>query len=197
MIEEWKYIEDFPDYQVSNLGRVKSLKFNKEKIMKQRILNNGYLYICLVKNKNYKTVLVHRLVLKSFKHIENSKLFECNHIDGNKLNNNIKNLEWCTRSENEKHAHRTGLKTNKGINNPQYGISPLKETRDKISKSNKNDNHLSYKLKKEHVIKIKRLLKESILIQKEIAKIFKVDPTTISKIKLGITWNDVILKEEE
>ena len=56
-----------------------------------------------------KTFRLHRLVMLAFKPIENSKDYEVNHIDGNKLNNKLENLEWCTSSENQQHAFRTGL----------------------------------------------------------------------------------------
>jgi len=59
---------------------------------------------------------VHRIVAKHFLDSQNGKN-EVNHIDGNKLNNNADNLEWCTKSENIKHAHNTGLINNVGVNN--------------------------------------------------------------------------------
>lgn len=96
--EIWKAIKDYPNYEVSNYGRVK----NKNKIMKPYKTNNGYLHIFLSKNGRQKQFLLHRLVANIF--IDNpNHLKEVNHIDGNKENNRIDNLEWCTRKQNVHH----------------------------------------------------------------------------------------------
>lgn len=57
---------------------------------------------------------VHRLILENFKPVENMDKMQVNHIDGNKWNNKLSNLEWVTCSENNKHAHKIGLKSQKG-----------------------------------------------------------------------------------
>lgn len=115
MKEIWKDIVGYEGlYQVSNLGRVKSL--NKmagwsdraEKILTPRKIQ-GYLIAHLGCCNKFKNMSVHRLVATAF--IPNRENKPCvNHIDGNKLNNNVENLEWCTRSENDRHAFRTGLR---------------------------------------------------------------------------------------
>lgn len=112
MEEEWKDIEGYEgDYQVSNFGRVKSFKrdFNG-KILKVR-KNNGYGMVDL-RNKELKKhfLLVHRLVAKYFLNNIEGKDY-VNHKDGNKLNNHVKNLEWCTHSDNMKHAYKNKLCT--------------------------------------------------------------------------------------
>ena len=88
-------------YQVSNLGRVKSLgnsKTRKEKILKPEI-RTGYYSVNLCKSGKRKKHRVHRLVAQAF--IENPKnLPVINHIDENKLNNCVENLEWCTHEYN-------------------------------------------------------------------------------------------------
>lgn len=102
--EIWKDIVGFEGlYQISNYGNIKSfVKNNKGKPMKQRILRN-YMSIGLTKNKKQYTFFVHRLVAETF--IPNPNNFPCvNHIDGDKLNNSINNLEWVTYSENSKHS---------------------------------------------------------------------------------------------
>lgn len=125
--EVWKPIVGYEGlYEVSNLGRVKTLKINndkarhqKTKILKQCKNSSGYLIV----NLSNKTKRVHRLVAMTF--IPNpNKLPIINHKDGNKLNNNVSNLEWCTHSYNNKEAYKLGLKTgylkNKtGINYPR------------------------------------------------------------------------------
>lgn len=94
-------------YQVSNLGRVKSLPRNgtilTEKIIKPHLLKSGYLQVELSKNNKMHGYRVHRLVAESF--VLNPEQKECvNHIDGDKTNNKVENLEWVTRSENQLHA---------------------------------------------------------------------------------------------
>ena len=86
-------------YQVSNFGRVKSLWFDKEKILKQTQKENGYLCVNLHMNKKQKTFLIHRLVANMFISNPESKP-EINHLDEDKTNNKFDNLEWCTREYN-------------------------------------------------------------------------------------------------
>ena len=100
--EIWKYIENFPQYQVSNLGRILSLKNPKKpKILKGRITKKGYHQVHLhdINGKSY-SKQVHRLVLETFSPKVDMKLLEVNHKDENKLNNNLSNLEWVTHTEN-------------------------------------------------------------------------------------------------
>lgn len=105
--EIWKYVIDHENYyQVSNLGRVKSLRFNKEKILKQSINNNGYLTLCLSKNKKYKNLKVHKLVAIAFlNHVPCGYKEVVNHIDFDRTNNNVKNLEIVTARENSNQKH--------------------------------------------------------------------------------------------
>ena len=98
--EEWREVTDFPGYRVSNLGRVIGLKGD---ILKP--IGKTYLCVNLYKERKMKTVKIHRLVARAFLPIVKGK--ECvNHKDGNKYNNNVNNLEWCTWQENSLHAHR-------------------------------------------------------------------------------------------
>ena len=132
MKEIWKDIENYEGYyQISNLGRVKSLnrtvkrsdgrvEYRKGTLMKTRISNSNKAKnknasdresITLNKDGNTKYHLIHRLVAKAFiPNPENKKTV--NHIDGNPLNNIVTNLEWATYSENVKHAYDNGLYPN-------------------------------------------------------------------------------------
>ena len=110
IIEEWRNIIGFEGlYQVSNLGRVKSLKdrYNnpREIIMKQNLMKDGYYQIGLWKNSKVKNYFVHRLVAIAF--IPNpDNLPFINHIDEDKTNNCVDNLEWCTASYNNVYGNR-------------------------------------------------------------------------------------------
>ena len=104
MIEQWKFIVDYPDYEVSNLGRIKSLKGGKEKLLNPKINTCGYLQVSLFKNGEEKYYLVHRLVASAF--IPNPNNYpQVNHKDENKLNNCVDNLEWCTNQYNQDYSN--------------------------------------------------------------------------------------------
>jgi hypothetical protein len=128
-MEIWKPIKDYDDlYEVSNKGRIKSLidfKFGRiikrELILKNHTDIKGYLYCSLSKERKLKHHKVHRLVALNFiPNLENKP--QVNHKDGNKKNNKIENLEWCTAKENVQHAFKTKLRIiQKGKNNPMCG----------------------------------------------------------------------------
>ena len=109
MNEKWKSIKSFDSYQISDFGNVRSLNYNKTgkiNLLKQKTTSDGYNEILLCKNSKYKTFKVHRLVAINF--INNyEKKPQVNHINGNKTDNNVNNLEWVTASENLKHRYRT------------------------------------------------------------------------------------------
>jgi hypothetical protein len=177
MKEVWRTIEDFSNYQISSIGRVKSKarwvpmpncngkRFWPERIMKSRKDKNGYSIIHLSNNGKGKTLKIHRLIAQAF--ICNLENKPCvNHLDGNVKNNNVENLEWSTVLENTQHAVRTGLFDIKG---------------EKCFKA---------KLKNEDVLKIRELLEENVAISK-IAAMFPISIRTIYDIKYGKTWKHI------
>lgn len=118
---EWKEIKGYEGkYIISNYGEIISLpryKRNNSKLQyvePKEILRyvnkkNGYVYVQLWNNAKYKNIRLHKLVAENFiENIENKP--QINHIDGNKKNNRVDNLEWCTASENIRHAYKIGLK---------------------------------------------------------------------------------------
>lgn len=103
MKEIWKHINGYEDYMVSNLGRVKSLKRGKEKILVPGELRKGYLGLNLCKNGSQKSFKIHRLVAEAF--LDNpDNLPQVNHIDQNKQNNRVDNLEWCDNTYNIRYS---------------------------------------------------------------------------------------------
>lgn len=113
MQEIWKNVKGYEGlYEVSNFGRVKSLR--KEKILKLGRDKKGYLIVGLCKNGKQRTFKAHRLVTEHF--LNNPyNLPYVNHKDGNKTNNNVSNLEWCTQKENIQHAIANDLFPHKKI----------------------------------------------------------------------------------
>lgn len=148
--EIWKDIKGYKGwYQVSNIGRVKSLDRKiidsmgriysyKGKLLKLSLTHDGYLYVSLAKNGNARSRTINNLVAEAF--IPNpSNLPEVNHKDEDKLNNKVSNLEWCTRKYNINYG--TGIqkrsKSNSGKNNPNFGKPRSSEVKNKISMANK------------------------------------------------------------
>ncbi len=129
-IEIWKDVKGYEGlYKISNLGNVKSLerkRRDRNQILKEKNLkifipkNEGYPRVHLCKNGIAKNEMLHRLLAEAF--LANDYNLPCvNHIDGNKKNYNLSNLEWCSYSYNNKEACRLGL--NKGTSKQVIQLS--------------------------------------------------------------------------
>lgn len=151
-------------YQISNYGTIKSVdkvvKNNngyrtiKGRILTPQIDKKGYYRIGLTKNHKQKFYLVHRLVAETFiPNVYNEPII--NHKNGNKLDNHISNLEWCTQQYNIQHAYNTGLKIgvsaeHKGKYNPNVKLNEqdvLNIRNDKNNGINIKDSYNKYKEK--------------------------------------------------
>lgn len=165
MKEKWKVVEGFSKYLISNTGRVKNIV----KLRDLRFYNcNGYSKIELINdNSKDKKVFVHRLVALNF--IPNpSNKPQVNHIDGDKNNNNIENLEWCTASENMRHAFKEGL-----------------------SVSLKGENSHNSKMTDEKVILLREMYDSGEFLLKELAEEFNISITVTWNIAKRNTWKHI------
>ena len=119
-IEQWVEIKDFPSYEVNQYGEIRNA--HTKRIKSCQITSDGYLKMSLRSNvdKRHHSKLVHRIVASSFYDCEDERL-QVNHIDGNKKNNNLSNLEFVTGSENVQHAYSTGIR------GPSGGRGPIRK----------------------------------------------------------------------
>jgi hypothetical protein len=103
---EWRIVSEYPNYSVSNHGDIRNDL--TDRVLKKQLVRNGYQHVVLCDTDGHHSKSVHRLVAKEF--VDNPRGCDMvNHIDGDKSNNCAENLEWCTQSENMKHAYRMGL----------------------------------------------------------------------------------------
>lgn len=177
MEEIWLPIQGFEGYyEISNLGRVKSLSrlsWNgkvfftlKEKILRPRKDGIGYCKVSLYEDHHYIDKKIHCLVAIYFIPNPENKP-EVNHIDGNKLNNCVENLEWVTPKENIRHAHIMGLMHSNVL---------------------KGENHYFSKLTEKQVLQIRELYIPKVMSAGKLAKLFNISKSTIKDILKRRSW---------
>jgi len=197
-IEIWRPIEDFPDYEVSSFGKVRSCKIQGSPWLKGpwRILSlkgksgykKDYIHVHLYQGKSKKKLCVkfyiHTLVARAFIGPAPTPSHVVNHDDLNKENNYYGNLEWVTKSEDWKHAFKAGR--------------TLGHT------DSKGEKNVHAKLTEEQVLEIRRIWKESskyskrirmnttrIMTQKDIAEKFNVSEHLIQRVCIRETWKHI------
>ncbi len=167
--ELWRWVVGYEGlYMVSSFGNVKRVGKAKgakrDRVLKASSSSNGYLQVVLSKNCIQKVFRVHRLVASAFLERIDGKTF-VNHKDGNKQNNNVDNLEWCTKSENALHSYR---------------VLGHKKTR-ALPESRRR------KLTNEQIINIYK----SSGSYAQIARDYGISDVMVRNIKLGKCWSDV------
>lgn len=164
-IEEWRPVSGYEEfYSVSNTGKVRSLRLNIE--LKPSLSFKGYLRIVLWSPTGTRlTGIVHRLVAQAFIPNPENKP-QINHIDCQRSNNHVSNLEWCTPKENTAHMVKLG--------NNRVG--------EQVKWS---------KLKEEQIIEIRNLYKSSDTSFRKLAKMYGVDQSTINSIVNRETWKHI------
>ena len=115
-MEIWKQLKNYPDYEVSNLGNVKSLKFNKERILKALNDGNGYLTVSLSKNGKEKRKKIHQLVAMAFlNHIPNYNSIVVDHVNNIPTDNRLENLQLISYRENSSKDRKNGTSKYIGV----------------------------------------------------------------------------------
>ena len=164
MEPKWKDVSDFKGlYSISNSGLVKSFHRNGVKILKPGISTYGYEFVVLQKNGYKKTKLIHQLVIENFSG-KCPEGMQVNHKDGNKRNNDVKNLEYVTPRENTIHAIEV------------------------LGKKRSCEHHWKSKITQEQVDKMRKLYKTGKYVQTELGKMFGIHRGQVSKICNHKSW---------
>ncbi len=215
-----KFLEKFNnEYSVNDYGEVWSHNGGKDTLLKQAISysrkrgRSRYKQVCLSLDGKQECYFVHRLLAEAFIPNPDNKLY-VNHLDGDKLNNELSNLQWCTPSENSIHAVKTGLQIYFMYNEEDRlkevdlyllgGSGKLKTTiRSWVKEEDLIRNHIppellymriknsSFKNTWKRYYEICKMCKTD-KTGAEISKLLKINETLISKIRRGLRWKEVM-----
>ena len=159
-------IKDYENlYSINTNGQIYSHR--RGIYLKPGINGSGYKIVTLCDKNKRKNKSIHRLLAQHFLENPNS-LPEVNHIDGNKLNNNLNNLEWCSCSYNMKHSYKNKISTNMG------------------------ETHKLSKLTENNVLEIRKLYKNGQINQGELSKKYKVSRRVIYDVIKNNTWKHLL-----
>lgn len=158
------YIKDL--YTITDEGKVYSDNTGRMKTRNRAGTEYQIINFMMVDGKK-KCFRLHRLVMMAFRPIDHPEEWEVNHIDGNKKNNNLSNLEWCTSQENQRHAYKMGLQ-----------------------KSQKGKSKPIRRLNEEEVRTILHLRDKGYSYNK-IARRVNTSPSNVAKIVKGKTWSNI------
>lgn len=167
-MEQWKTLKEIQNYEVSNLGRIRTKKTGR--IRKLYTNHNKYLRITFSHKNITKLYFIHVLVAKAFIKNSNNKP-HVNHKDCNKLNNHVENLEWVSHKENMIHAH---------VN----GCFPEDWNR-------KGKNACYVKLSEKQVLEIRKKYKTEDVTYQDLAKIYNVTKSCINNIVNKRNWKHI------
>ena len=185
MEEIWRNVQDYEGlYQISNLGRIKRLAYwhnvgiknikkiyKQERILKQSRDSSGYKQVCLTKNSKKKSYSIHKMMAIAFiPNLENKE--QVNHKDGNKINNIIDNLEWCTYHENLRHA----------MNHDLRAIG---------------EKHGAAKLKNDDVLYIYKTFKNGEKTIQQLCKMFNMSYASIRDITVKRYWKNLLTQKQD
>lgn len=181
-LEKFKVVPGYSNYYINKNGvllsiynnKIKTKKATKKFTERKNKTLNGYLYYMIYNNGKSYFALLHRLLAITF--IENTlNKPEVNHIDGNTFNNSLENLEWVTKSEQQRHAWKLGLRknTNKSLKwSKKLGLSRCK-------------------LSPKSVLLIRKLLRYNIYTQHEISKYICIPEHTVNRININKIYKEV------
>lgn len=169
--EIWKIPINFSRYSCSNYGRIKSINYKNtstQQLIKQSISGGYYKSVYVNDDGKYCSINSHRLICLAFNYIDDWQQMQVNHKDGNKLNNNIDNLEWCTFEENIRHCVENKLQT--PFKGEEVGNSKLKEWQ---------------------VLEIRAKFKPRVYGRKQLSKEYNVSQSTIKEVVNRYTWKHI------
>lgn len=176
--EEWRDIPGYEGcYQVSSIGRVRSVRRSRPGRLMKLSNRRGYRQVGLTKDDTYKAPPVHRLVLAAF--VGPSKL-QVNHIDCDKANNRLENLEYCTPQENIAHA----------IRNDRFLKGDKSPSRLHPERLPRGENNKQAKLTERQVREIRNLIEQKVRGPK-IARAYGISAMTVTQIKYRRIWAHV------